>query len=157
MDKFTQIITSDNKPYGLHRSRDEKFFKSEKIMSLRKCVEPNFTFTDFDCYVSQSYFIIQTERIDLKYLTLFLNSKIVKFWLQHKGKMQGQIYQIDKEPLLGIPILSENEKEIGSLFDDLLLCKSDKGKIIEKIDTVFYNSFALTEEETNLIENHLSK
>ncbi len=26
LDKFKKVITSDNKPYGLHRARDEKFF-----------------------------------------------------------------------------------------------------------------------------------
>lgn len=26
LDKFQNVITSDNKPYGLHRARDEKIF-----------------------------------------------------------------------------------------------------------------------------------
>ena len=29
LDKFTQVITSDNKPYGLHRVRDEQFLCTE--------------------------------------------------------------------------------------------------------------------------------
>lgn len=37
LDKFLDVFTSVNKPYGLHRSRDEKYFKGEKIFSLRKC------------------------------------------------------------------------------------------------------------------------
>jgi hypothetical protein len=36
LDKFEQVITTDNKPYGIHRARNEKFFKGEKILSLRK-------------------------------------------------------------------------------------------------------------------------
>jgi hypothetical protein len=40
----------------------------------------------------------------LKYLTALLNSKIVAFWLRYQGKMQGDNYQIDKEPILNIPI-----------------------------------------------------
>jgi hypothetical protein len=59
LDRFGEIITSDNKPYGLHRSREEKFFKGEKIISLRKCIKPTFTFTNFDCYVTQTFFIIK--------------------------------------------------------------------------------------------------
>ena len=35
LDKFQKIITSTYKPYGLHRSREEKFFVGEKIISLR--------------------------------------------------------------------------------------------------------------------------
>ncbi len=33
LDKFKPVITSDNKPYGLHRARDERFFLGEKIIS----------------------------------------------------------------------------------------------------------------------------
>ena len=55
LDRFQKVITSDNKPYGLHRARNEHFFIEEKIVSLRKCAKPTFTYTDFDCYVSQTY------------------------------------------------------------------------------------------------------
>ncbi|GAI34013.1 unnamed protein product, partial [marine sediment metagenome] len=98
LDKFKKVITSDNKPYGLHRARDEYFFKGEKIIAVRKCKEPTFTYTDFDCYVSATFYVIKSERINMKYLTAILNSKLIAFWLRHKGKMQGNNYQIDKEP-----------------------------------------------------------
>ncbi|WP_066153276.1 Eco57I restriction-modification methylase domain-containing protein [Aliarcobacter cryaerophilus] len=126
LDKFQAIITSDYKPYGLHRARDEKFFKNEKIISLRKCKTPTFTYADFDCYVSQTYFIIQTNRINLKYLTSLLNSKLIAFWLKYKGKMQGDIFQVDKEPLLNLPILKideESQKPFIKLVDEILEAK----------------------------------
>ena len=104
LDQFKKVITSDNSPYGLHRARDEKFFMGEKIMSLRKCGVPCFTYTDFPCYVSQSYNIIKTERVNQLFLTAVLNSRLVRFWLRHRGKMQGQNFQVDKEPLLAIPL-----------------------------------------------------
>ena len=37
LDQFIDVFTSDNKPYGLHRCRKEKFFQGEKILSLRTC------------------------------------------------------------------------------------------------------------------------
>ncbi|MGJ0377993.1 Eco57I restriction-modification methylase domain-containing protein, partial [Aliarcobacter cryaerophilus] len=126
LDKFQKIITSDNKPYGLHRSRDERFFKNEKIISLRKCKTPTFTYTNFDCYVSQTYFVIQTNRMNLKYLTSLLNSKLIAFWLKYKGKMQGDIFQVDKEPLLNLPILKideESQKPFINLVDEILEAK----------------------------------
>ncbi|EOC3125871.1 Eco57I restriction-modification methylase domain-containing protein, partial [Campylobacter jejuni] len=96
LDKFKKVITSDNKPYGLHRARDEKFFTgSPRIVALRKCVgEPKFSYVDFDCYVSATFYVIKTQRINVKYLTAILNSKLIAFWLKHKGKMQGNNYQI---------------------------------------------------------------
>lgn len=111
LDRFLRIITSDNKPYGLHRARNEYFFKGEKIISLRKCGFPTFTYTDFDCYVSQTFFVIKSERIDRKYLTAILNSKVIAFWLRYKGKMQGDLFQVDKAPILEIPIYKATDSE----------------------------------------------
>lgn len=128
LDRFSQVITSDNKPYGLHRARDERFFVGEKIISLRKCTEPTFSFVDFDCYVSQTYYIIKTERVNLKFLTGVLNSKIVAFWFRHKGKMQGDLYQIDKDPLLNIPIpqaTTEQQVQIAELVDKIMNLKKE--------------------------------
>ncbi|MEO0043261.1 MAG: hypothetical protein RL329_2709, partial [Bacteroidota bacterium] len=121
LERFSQVITSDNKPYGLHRARDERFFISDKILSLRKCVKPTFTFSDFDCYVSQSYFVIKTNQYNHKVLTTILNSKLVAYWLRYRGKRQGDLYQIDKEPLLSIPLRYpvDNQSYI-SLCDKML-------------------------------------
>ena len=105
LDQFTSVITSDNKPYGLHRARNSYFFTGKKIISLRKCSNgPVFSYSECDCYVSQTFFSIKTNRWNLKFLTGLLNSSLIRFWLQNKGKMQGENYQVDKEPLMGIPL-----------------------------------------------------
>jgi len=117
LDRFQDVITSSNKPYGLHRAREEKFFQGEKIISLRKCVRPTFTFTDFDCYVSQTYFSIKTEQMNMKYLTGLLNSNLIAFWLKYKGKMQGDLYQVDKEPLLNLPIIRPSQEAQAVIAD----------------------------------------
>jgi adenine-specific DNA-methyltransferase len=118
LDRFTKVITSSNHPYGLHRARDENFFVGNKIASLRKCALPTFTYTDFPCYVSQSFNVIKTDRVDLLFLTGLLNSRVVRFWLRSKGKMQGENYQVDKEPLEGIPLCvppKEEQQRIAKL------------------------------------------
>ncbi|EAJ9787418.1 class I SAM-dependent DNA methyltransferase [Campylobacter coli] len=165
LDKFQNVITSDNKPYGLHRARDEKFFTgSPRIVALRKCVgEPKFSYVDFDCYVSATFYVIKTQRINVKYLTAILNSKLVAFWLKHKGKMQGNNYQIDKEPLLNIPIVDTNSKnkklahELINLVDEILKAKEqDKNantqELENKINSIVYKLYNLTEEEIKIIE-----
>ncbi|EOZ3899171.1 Eco57I restriction-modification methylase domain-containing protein [Campylobacter coli] len=166
LDKFQNVITSDNKPYGLHRARDEKFFTgSPRIVALRKCVgEPKFSYVDFDCYVSATFYVIKTQRINVKYLTAILNSKLVAFWLKHKGKMQGNNYQIDKEPLLNIPIVTINSKnqkiadELINLVDEILKAKEqDKNantqELENKINSLVYKLYNLTEDEIKIIEN----
>ena len=125
LDQFARAITSDNRPYGLHRARVEKFFLGQKIMSLRKCAEPCFTFTDFPCYVSQTFNVIKTDRVSLLFLTGILNSRLVRFWLRHRGKMQGHHFQVDKEPLLAVPLHVPKEKEqehIGRMVGRLIEC-----------------------------------
>ncbi|HAA1668657.1 TPA_asm: class I SAM-dependent DNA methyltransferase [Campylobacter jejuni] len=165
LDKFQNVITSDNKPYGLHRARDEKFFTgSPRIVALRKCVGgPKFSYVDFDCYVSATFYVIKTQRINVKYLTAILNSKLIAFWLKHKGKMQGNNYQIDKEPLLNIPIVTINSKnqnivdELINLVDEILKAKEqDKNantqELENKINSLVYKLYNLTEEEIKIIE-----
>ena len=128
LDRFISIMTSDNKPYGLHRAREERFFTKEKIVVLRKCVgHPVFSYCDFNCYLSQSFNMIQTDRANMKYLTGLLNSRLIEFWLKNKGKMQGANYQLDKEPLMQIPIVvpdRETQELVARLVDIIILLKS---------------------------------
>lgn len=93
-----------------------------------------------------SFNVILTERINMKYLTALLNSRLVRFWLSNKGKMQGENYQVDKEPLLGIPLFSPPTSEqtrIAKLVDRILDCKqsfaeaktdSEKEQLLRLID-----------------------
>ncbi len=160
LDKFQKVITSSNKPYGLHRARDEKFFKDEKIIVARKCAEPQFCYTDFDCYVSATFYVIKTERSNLKYLTALLNSKLIKFWLKNQGKMQGDNYQIDKEPLLNLPLKiidAKQQKPFIKLVDQILEKKKDNpkadvGELEREIDGMVYELYGLSKEEIGIVE-----
>ena len=165
LDKFHKVITSDNKPYGLHRAREQHFFEGEKIAVVRKCVkEPIFSYSNFNCYLSAAFYIIQSNRIDLKYLTGLLNSKLIAFWLRKKGKMQGNNYQLDKEPLLEVPIYQPNEsnsteilkyKNIAKLVSKIISLKQ-KGKDSltqeKEIDSLVYELYNITAEEQKVIE-----
>ncbi len=164
MDKFGKIITSANKPYGLHRARKEKYFKGKKIISHRKCSEPIFSYNNFDCYVSATFYVIKTNRTNMKYLTGVLNSKIVAFWLCYKGKRQGNQYQVDKEPLMKIPIpkitLQKQHlvEEIINLVNKILRKKKQNPEVDTKeletqIDQLVYKLYNLTSEEIEIVES----
>lgn len=168
LDQFKKVITSDNKPYGLHRARDEYFFIGEKIMAVRKCAKPTFTYVGFDSYVSATFYVIKTERLNQKYLAGLLNSGLIAFWLRHKGKMQGNNYQIDKEPIIGLPILRVEQAEqniIIDIVDKILAITKDSGylKNSEKqakvrdyekqIDQFVYKLYGLTPEEIKIVES----
>ncbi|MCR5763563.1 MAG: N-6 DNA methylase [Treponema sp.] len=166
LDFVGKAITSDNRPYGLQRAREEHFFKGEKIVSLRKCVDrPCFSYSNFDCYVPAMYYVIQTSRWNMKFLTGILNSKLIAFWLKNKGKMQGDNYQVDKEPLLNIPLPTPSsidqttEDKINDLVDKILTSKqanitADTTALEYKIDELVYALYGLTAEEITIIEGN---
>lgn len=128
LDQFKDVITSDNKPYGLHRARVESFFVGEKIVALRKCAgKPIFAYANGQNYMSATFYIIKTNRVNMKYLTGLLNSKLIEFWLKNRGKMQGANYQLDKEPLQQIPIAVpsiEVQAIIANLVDAIIMLNS---------------------------------
>lgn len=174
LDKFKKVITSDNAPYGLHRARKESFFNGEKIIAVRKCVDrPIFSYVDFNSYVSATFYVIKPANIDLKYLTGILNSKLIAFWLKNKGKMQGSNYQVDKEPLLNIPIVNTKDEKVKSklvkLVDNIIAINKklvgennpNTKEILERqvraldgeIDRLVYGLYGLSDNEIRIIEN----
>lgn len=155
LDKFKEVFTSVNKPYGLHRSRDEDYFQGEKIFSLRKCsVRPRFTYTDFDTYVNRTFMVIKTDKISQKYLTAILNSNLIAFWLKYKGKMQGNNYQIDKTPLLNLPLIKpskELQNQVSELVSSIIANRQkqvDYNGLLEqtKTDNYFDREIQLTKQ-----------
>ncbi|MBU1180293.1 N-6 DNA methylase [Patescibacteria group bacterium] len=174
LEKFKNVITSAFGPFGLHRAREERFFIGPSIFSIRKTDVPRFSYVDFPCYVSQTYFVINTSRCNLKYLTGLLNSQLINFWLHGQGKLQGDMLQIDKEPLLNIPIYIGNkkqQKQVIILVDKMLKLnkdfkeaaensekwnsiKSEIEKIDKKIDQEVYRLYDLTEAEIKIVENN---
>ncbi|WRA10147.1 Eco57I restriction-modification methylase domain-containing protein [Helicobacter pylori] len=166
LDRFKEVITSDNKPYGLHRARDERFFTGNpRIIVLRKCAkEPIFSYVNFDCYVSATFYIIKTKRFDSKFLVGLLNSLLIRFWLKHRGKVQGNNYQIDKEPLMNIPLIKITKSnkptadKITALVDKILQAKEKDPKantqrLEKEIDALVYQLYHLTDEEIKIIED----
>ncbi len=181
LDRFSKIMTSDNRPYGLHRAREERFFLGEKIISLRKTERPHFTYSDFPCYVSQTFFILQPTGIHLKYLVGILNSSVIYFWLRKKGKLQGELLQVDKEPLLQIPIRTVNFSDptdkarhdrVVALVEQMLelhkllrvansqadreLIQRQIDATDKQIDALVYELYALTEQEIAIVESRIN-
>jgi hypothetical protein len=67
--------------------------------------------------------VILTNEINLKYLTGLLNSDLIAFWLKYQGKMQGDLYQVDKAPLMNLPILKpteEKQNEVANLVSQII-------------------------------------
>jgi adenine-specific DNA-methyltransferase len=175
IDRFKNVLTSAFAPYGLHRARDEEFFRGHAIFSLRKTDKPAFSYVEFPCYVSRAFLIIKPKKIDIKYLTAILNSKLSYFWFKNRGKLQGDNLQIDKEPLMNFPIKTTTDKKIEQrivfLVDEAMKLNAElhqldavlerekhdelqnKVKSVEaEIDEVVYQLYDLTKSDTGEIE-----
>ncbi len=161
LDQFRLIFTSDNKPYGLHRARDCRFFSGSKIICQRKCAEqPIFSYSEGECYLTQTFNIIKTGRVNLKYLTGLLNSKLIAFWLRNRGKMQGLNYQLDKEPLQQIPIAVPNvevQTQIGRIVEEIIGRKSANENasiqdLENQIDNIVYHLYNLTYDDVLIVD-----
>jgi len=78
--------------------REDRFAQEEPWAAVLQ-------FVDFDCYVSATFNVIKPHRIDLRFLCGLLNSKLIAFWLYYRGKLQGDNFQVDREPIEGIPLV----------------------------------------------------
>ena len=169
----TKYGTHDKPYFFLHREREERFFiKGPKIVCGVRTKYPGFFYTEDEYYGSRALNFIKTDRIDLKYLMGILNSKLSYFWLKNKGKRLGDLLQIDKGPLLEIPICigdTQQQKVIIVLVDKMLelqkefhsaeknsnkweLLKSEIEKTDKKIDEEVYKLYGLTPEEIKIVE-----
>ena len=148
--------------YHLHWSRDESYFKTgSKILSVRKCKYPTFVYTEKETYVMMSMNVIRTERINNKYLTGILNSNVIEYFFKRRGKLQGENYQIDSEPILETPIVLTNQilqDEIVRIVDDIIDRKNnnvDTEELESKLNKIVYQIYSLNENDIYLIETTL--
>ncbi|MDO9265832.1 MAG: N-6 DNA methylase, partial [Sulfurimonas sp.] len=117
--------TPNKKYYYLHRERDESFFKKgSKIICSTRTLNPSNTYTEEEFYGSRALNFIKTDRLNLKFLVCILNSKVANFWLKFKGKMTGDLLQIDKSQLISLPIKNtDNVEPFIKLVDEILEAK----------------------------------
>jgi len=109
LDKFSDIITSDHKPYGLHRPRQPRWFEAKyKIVGIRKTKYPKFVVVTIPFYTDQSTVIIIPQKIDPYFLTALMNSTI-SHWLLYNIKRQGDQLQIDKEAIQKLPVKPDSK------------------------------------------------
>jgi hypothetical protein len=59
---------------------------------------------------------------------------MIAFWLKYKGKMQGDNFQIDKEPLLALPLFQPNAEKQSELADLVTKIIDSKQKQLDYTD-----------------------
>ena len=146
--------------FNLHWARDESFFeKGPKIVCGVRVLGPSFFYTEDEYYGSRALNFIKTERVNLKYLTGILNSKISFFWLKNRGKQLGDLMQVDKGPLLEIPLFvasKDQQNQVIEIVDRITDIKkqdpeADTKDQEIKLDELAMDLYGLVEEEKEII------
>jgi hypothetical protein len=157
LDQFKPVLTSAFKPYGLHRSRQKKWFESpEKILCARQVMLPAFAVVSQCAYVSEGFNVILPEGANLAsnlaFYCALLNSQLAWYWFYHQ-KRKGLRLQMDKEVLLTFPqpLYQEPTRihQLSTLSQSLAydLPPSQRKTLSEELNELVYEAYGITAEE----------
>ncbi|ECL3619074.1 TPA: Eco57I restriction-modification methylase domain-containing protein [Campylobacter jejuni] len=149
-------------PYNLRNCAYIEEFEKEKIVWAEMTKEACFIYDNSNFFTNQTCYFFT--HCDYKYLLAILNSRLIVYYMQYISSHLGQgafrwIRQyIEKLPIPKIN--SKNEKladELINLVDEILKAKEqDKNantqELENKINSIVYKLYNLTEEEIKIIE-----
>jgi hypothetical protein len=149
LDKCSAFITSSNKPYGLHRPRERKYFENEKIIFKGMFVSPEFCLDKEKYYVGMSFSLIIQKNKDysIGYLLSILNSKFANNWYYKNAKHRGAGVDVGVEKLRTFPVKkidSKSQIPFLILVDYILKMKSknQEASLFERIiDAMVYELY----------------
>lgn len=153
-------------PYNLRNCAYLEEFEKEKIVYPETTQGAYFVYDNKGIFLEKTAFFIVCE--NLKYLLGLLSSNLITYY--YKNFSQGcklgiKGYQYNKHALENLPlskINSKNEKlanELISLVDEILKAKeqdknADTKTQEDKINSIVYKLYNLTEEEIKIIEGN---
>ncbi|EPC4612611.1 class I SAM-dependent DNA methyltransferase [Campylobacter coli] len=140
-------------------------FEKEKLGWQRITQEPSFILEKEYILLDSMAFMVANSKNELKYLLGFLNSNLIFYYFKNIGHLysdKGFLLSNQYVEKFPIPkINSKNQKladELINLADDILKAKEqDKNantqELENKINSIVYKLYNLTEEEIKIIEN----
>jgi adenine-specific DNA-methyltransferase len=177
--QYREFITSSNAPYGIHRTREARYFTSEKLLCPNMFDQPCFTYSPEECYVNFAFNVVIPNKslYSLKYLLGVLNSTLGAFWFNLSGKKRGINVDVGvgvmrRFPVRIIDFSVADEKvkheKMVKLVDRMLdlhkplaaaKIPDEKTRIQRQIaatdkqvDNLVYDLYGLTEEEIKIVE-----
>jgi hypothetical protein len=162
LDRFSDVITSSNAPYGLHRPREIRFFESQKILFPSMFSKNCFTLDKNKFYVGMSFSIViaRNSEVSLEFILAILNSDWALKWFYANGKHRGAGVDIGVEKLRSFP-LPKADETVASVLINLVkaitLAKTknhdaDTSALEREIDQHVYALYGLTPEEIAIVE-----
>jgi adenine-specific DNA-methyltransferase len=153
LNKRREVEKGTRKWYEITWPREKKLFSSTKIVVPQRSSENTFALSTSEFYGSGDiYYITPKDKCTYKIetLTLYLNSKLLKFYLGEVGKKKGELYELYSTPLKEIPVFSIE------IIDDFLLEYNyekviDSPELLNKIEWLILNSLSLDQEQKKII------
>jgi adenine-specific DNA-methyltransferase len=150
LDLVQPFITSSNKPYGLHRPRDIKYFDRPKIIFKGMFVDPEFAIDEENYFVGMSFISIiqRDEAYSLEYLVGILNSKYAFNWFNIYGKKRGAGVDIGVNKLRTFPLPNSYSKMIELKVREIMRSSlKDKTTLENELNVLVYKNYELTYQE----------
>jgi len=147
LDNMNEFITSSNAPYGIHRTREQRFFEEPKLICKGMFLKPEFSFDEekYYCGFSFSLIIQKSKEFDLKLLLALMNSKLGEYWFNINGKKRGVGVDIGVKVFRLFPLPKTTNKDFFKLIDEIF-------KVVTELTTLYKginnSSLQLTIEQT---------
>ena len=162
LDRFSDVITSSNGPYGLHRPREARFFESPKILFPSMFSKTCFALDEHKFYVGMSFSVViaRDRKIELEFILAILNSDWALKWFYANGKHRGSGVDIGVEKLRSFPVPAAEaaaKRAITELMKDIVAAKrknhgADTATLEREIDQQVDALYGLTPEEIAIVE-----
>jgi adenine-specific DNA-methyltransferase len=162
LDKYQPVITSDHKPYGIHRARQPEWFEDpEKIICVRKTKYPKFVIVPEVWYGDQAVLIIRLAKhnqLSPHFAAAILNSKVAHFWL-FQQKRQGNQLQIDKEVLLHFPFpqVDLSNAKGKKLYDGIVILATKVIELKRELESIKSSGKDIFGEESKELQADIEK
>ncbi len=147
LERRREVKTGARAWYELQWPRDEKMFLGAKIITPQRSASNTFAYVEAPFYGSADIYFLTVkpvrmflnydDKLVLKGLTMYLNSKVVEQWLMYKGKRKGKLLELYATPLKNIPLPNFSSEDIALLahyYDEYIA--TNKKIIIDKCEAI---------------------
>ena len=124
-DKLKKRYDKGRNWYNLRPCKYDNLFEKEKIIYSEIVSEPRFVYDSNKFYMEATGFILNSSKINLKYLVSLLNSNLLFWYFKEIGyNLGGKGFRYKKIFIEQLPIKSTdktNEKLLTNLVDEILI------------------------------------
>lgn len=160
LDNVKEFITSSNAPYGIHRTREQRYFEEPKLICKGMFLKPEFYFDDekYYCGFSFSVIIQKSKEYDLKLLLAIMNSKLGEYWFNLNGKKRGVGVDIGVKVFRLFPLPKTTNKDFRKLNEEILKAEMQLTELYKTISTsTLQSSIKQTERQITHFENKINE